>query len=61
VLAFTNTPTKSTPRTNVLLATVDSVTMQSVGCEPCSLMCAMVAAREGTVRMASVSEMCCVV
>jgi hypothetical protein len=64
VLAFTNTPTESTPRMNVLLATVDTVTMQSVGCdscEPCSLMCAMAAAREGTVRTVSVSERCCVV
>jgi hypothetical protein len=58
VLAFTNTPAESTPRTNVLPAEVDSVTMQSAWCEPCSQMCEMAA---GTVRTASESERCSVV
>jgi hypothetical protein len=42
-------PAESTPRTNVLPAEVDSVMMKLVWCEPCSLMCTMATAREGTV------------
>lgn len=60
VLAFTNVPAESTPRQNVAAARSSSVTMQSVWCELCALMCEMAAASEGTARTESVRDRCSV-
>ena len=60
-LAFTNTPALSTPRQNALADSWSSVTITSVWCDPCALMCAMAAGREGSARTESVRERCSVV
>ena len=59
--AFTNVPAESTPRQNVRAAVSFSVTMLSVWCEECALMCAIAAASEGTVSTESVRLRCSVV
>lgn len=56
VLALTNTPALSIPLQNALLLASDSVTMLSVWCEPCALMCSIAAAREGTALTARTSS-----
>lgn len=48
VLALTYTPAESIPRLNARAFASDSVTIASVWCDECELMCAMAAERDGT-------------
>jgi hypothetical protein len=60
VLAFQNTPAESHPFMNMLAFPSSSVTIVSVWPEPCSLMWAMAAEREGTAATERVGERCSV-
>ena len=61
VLTFTNVPAESTPRQKMDAADSSSVTILSVWCEECELMCEMAAESEGTDSTERVSERCSVV